>query len=201
MVTNGLLIVISGPSGAGKGTVCKEAKNALNLELSVSATTRKPRIGEVDGINYFFKQKDEFIQMIEKDEFIEYAQVYDNYYGTPKQIVLDKMKEGKDIILEIDVQGAMQVKKNYPEAVFIFIMPPSFDELKKRIVYRGTETPQDIAKRMHNAYKEICNASQYDYVVINDDIKSACGKIASIITAERCRLKRCQINFDEYKEE
>lgn len=203
MCNKGLLIVISGPSGAGKGTVCREllGNGKGNLELSVSATTRKPRDGEVEGVSYFFKEKDVFLRMIECNEFIEYAQVYDNYYGTPKQYVMNKLEEGKDVILEIDVQGAMKVKQVCQNAVYIFIMPPSFEELKSRIIRRGTESEKDIKKRMKNAYEEICSVGNYDYVVVNDDIKTAASKISCILTAEKCRLKRCKVDVNQYKEE
>ncbi len=203
MNNNGLLIVISGPSGAGKGTICRElmSHKSSDLELSVSATTRSPRTGEVDGVSYFFKQKDEFRKMIDNNEFIEYAQVYDNFYGTPKKYVMDKIEEGKDVILEIDVQGAMKVKQNIQDAVFIFIMPPSMKELKYRITCRGTESKQDIDKRMGNAYCEVCSARCYDYVVINDDIAKAAERVKCIIIAEKCRLNRSKIDFDSFKEE
>lgn len=202
-MSKGLLIIISGPSGAGKGTVCKElmSMQLSELEVSVSATTRKPRPGELEGISYFFKEKEEFIQMIDQNEFIEYAQVYDNYYGTPRSHVQNKLDKGKDVILEIDIQGAMQVKKNNPEGVFVFIMPPSFEELKHRIISRGTETQNDILKRLHEAYKEVCSSRNYDYIVINDDVHLAAEKVRSIITAEKCKLKRCKIDYNSYKEE
>jgi guanylate kinase len=202
-MNKGLLIIISGPSGAGKGTVCKELMSMQlpELELSVSATTRKPRTGEIEGISYFFKDKEDFVEMIGQNEFIEYAQVYDNYYGTPRSHVLNKLDSGKDVILEIDIQGAMQVKKNNPEGVFVFIMPPSFEELKHRIISRGTESQNDILKRLHEAYKEVCSSRNYDYIVINDDVHLAAEKVRSIITAEKCKLKRCKIDYDSYKEE
>lgn len=201
MNDRGILIVISGPSAAGKGTVCREVLNYTeeNLELSISATTRKPRAGEVEGVNYFFKSREEFVRMIESNDFIEYAQVYDNYYGTPKKYVMDKLEEGKNVILEIDVQGAKKVKDSIKDSVLIFIMPPSFEELRKRIKGRGTESVQDIDKRMSKAYDEICHIKDYDYVVVNDDVKKAAEKIICILTAEKCRYKRCKIDFEDYR--
>ncbi|MDF2892554.1 MAG: gmk [Clostridia bacterium] len=202
-MSKGLLIIISGPSGAGKGTVCKELMSLQlpELEVSVSATTRKPRPGEIEGISYFFKEKEEFVKMINQNEFIEYAQVYDNFYGTPRSYVQNKLESGKDVILEIDIQGAMQVKKNNPEGVFVFIMPPSFEELKHRIISRGTESQNDILKRLHEAYREVCSSRNYDYIVTNDDVKLAAEKVRSIITAEKCKLQRTKIDYDSYKEE
>ncbi|HCJ56300.1 MAG TPA: guanylate kinase [Clostridiaceae bacterium] len=204
MVNNkGLLIVISGPSAVGKGTICKELmkRGIDNLELSVSATTRRPRQGEIDGINYYFKEKEVFEKMIESEDFLEFARVYDNYYGTPKKNVMDKISNGKDVILEIDIQGAKRVKRNYEDGIFIFIMPPSFKELKNRIVKRGTETQKDMNKRMTCAFEEVQQAKYYDYIVVNDNLNSAVEKIYCIIKAEKCRLSRYHIDLLEFKEE
>jgi guanylate kinase len=138
--------------------------------------------------------------MVENGEFIEYAKVHDNYYGTPRKYVMDKLQEGKSVILEIDVQGGMKIRHVFPEAVFIFIMPPSFEELKHRIEGRGTESAQDICKRMKNAYGEVSHAHNYDYVVVNDDLKDAAARINCILTAEKCRIIRCNIDFENYRE-
>ncbi|MGI5997352.1 MAG: guanylate kinase [Lutispora sp.] len=204
MIDNkGLLIVISGPSAVGKGTICKELfkRNIENLELSISATTRNPRPNEINGVNYHFIDKESFGKMVEHGEFLEYAQVYDNYYGTPKKYVIDKINQGKDVILEIDIQGAKQVRQNYKDGIFIFIMPPSFKELKSRIMKRGTEAQKDIDKRMKCAYEEIEQAKYYNYIVINDDLHNAVEKIYCIIKAEKCRLSRYHIDLSEFKEE
>ena len=187
----GLLIVISGPSGAGKGTVCKALlKEVKDLNISISMTTRKPRVGEIDGINYYFVQEDYFKKMVEERELLEYAKVYDNYYGTPKRKVLEKLNQGKDVILEIDIQGALKVKSQFSEGVFIFIVPPSMEELENRIKKRGTETEEEVAKRFQSSYKEINYVSKYNYIVINDEIEKAVERVKSIIIAEKCRVDR-----------
>ncbi|PYI54354.1 guanylate kinase [Paenibacillus flagellatus] len=198
----GLLIVLSGPSGVGKGTVCSMLRKlAPELVYSVSATTRSPRAGEVDGVNYFFKTKEQFRSMIERDELLEWAEYVGNYYGTPRSFVNDTIRAGKDIILEIEVQGAMKVKQKFPEGVFIFLMPPSLGELKNRIVTRGTETDDSIRSRMSVAVDEIKLLEHYDYAVVNDQVESACARIRSIITAEHCRRERIMPYVNSWMEE
>lgn len=189
MNKEGLLIVVSGPSGAGKGTICKEVLSRRDdIFVSISATTREPRAGEVDGVNYFFTEREKFEQMIEEEAFIEYAEVYKNLYGTPKDYVLDKLKQGENCLLEIDIQGALQVKKRYPEGVYIFILPPSMNELRNRIIGRGSETPESLERRFSSAYDEIEFVNQYDYYIINDEVKKAADTMESIIDAERCKV-------------
>lgn len=186
----GLLIVISGPSGTGKGTICKELMKNNNFWFSVSSTTRDPREGEIQGESYYFMDKEKFEDNIKENDFLEYAKVYDNYYGTPKSKVIEMLDKGKDVILEIDIQGALQVKENYKEGIFIFLLPPSMEELKNRIINRGTETEESIMKRFKSAYKEINYVSKYNYAVVNDQINDAVKKIQSIIVAEKCRVDR-----------
>ncbi|KAF5055474.1 Guanylate kinase [bioreactor metagenome] len=198
---DGLLVVISGPSGAGKGTICSRLKEEFkDLKVSVSATTRKPREGEEEGISYFFINEEDFIKRINNDEFLEYAKVYGNYYGTPKSEVFRQLEEGNDIILEIDIQGALQVKKNYPKGVFIFILPPSLSELNKRIENRGTDSKEVIMKRMQCAYDELNYAFEYDYVVVNDEVETAVDKIKHIIFAEKNRAVRKKAIINKIRE-
>ncbi|HSN58919.1 MAG TPA: guanylate kinase [Clostridiaceae bacterium] len=190
MANNGLLIVISGPSGTGKGTICKALCEDKDLWISVSATTREPRASEIDWVNYYFLSRQEFLDKIESDDFFEYAEVYGNYYGTPKWKALEAIYSGKDVLLEIDIQGALKVKQQYPEGVFIFLLPPSMEELKKRIVNRGTETEESLMRRFKSAYHEMNYVSKYNYAVVNDTVENAVDKIKAILTAEKCRVDR-----------
>ncbi|MCI7612105.1 MAG: guanylate kinase [Selenomonadaceae bacterium] len=184
----GLLILISGPSGTGKGTVCDLLrKNHPEISYSISATTRQPRPGEQDGVNYYFYDKEKFRQMIAAGELLEWAEVYGNYYGTPKQKVLDRLNAGEDILLEIDTQGALNVMKAVPEGLFIFLLPPSLEELANRLKGRGTETEESLQRRLGAAVDEIKIAHNYRYVVVNDKVEAAEKAIAGIIEAEHHR--------------
>ena len=184
----GLLILISGPSGTGKGTVCDLLrKNHPEISYSISATTRQPRPGEQDGVNYYFYDKEKFRQMIDAGELLEWAEVYGNYYGTPKQKVLDRLNAGEDILLEIDTQGALNVMKAMPEGLFIFLLPPSLEELANRLKGRGTETEESLQRRLGAAVDEIKIAHNYRYVVVNDKVEAAEKAIAGIIEAEHHR--------------
>lgn len=194
----GILLVLSGPSGAGKGTICARLREKReHMAYSVSCTTRQPRNGEVDGVNYFFKTRDEFEEMIKNGGLLEHASVYGNYYGTPRQYVLDKLEEGLDVILEIDPQGALQVKKSYPDGVFVFIVPPSLDELSKRIYKRGTDAVDVIKRRLSAATSELAYASKYDYIVVNDEVEKATDKVSKIIDVEHLRVGRTYYIVDE----
>ena len=199
----GLLLVVSGPSGAGKGTICKALLNKNDqIKLSVSATTRKPRNGEVHGVNYFFIEKEEFTKMIENGEFLEYAQIYDNFYGTPKAAIIECLEKGQDVILEIEMQGARQIKEVYPEGVFIFVLPPSLEELKSRIVGRGTETQEEIEKRFSCAFEEINQIVNYDYFIVNEFIENSVSDVEAIICDEKNKVTRYKNNIiDKFKEE
>lgn len=198
----GLLIVISAPSGAGKGTIInKMLEKNNNLWLSVSETSRPMRANDIDGITYHFCTKEKFEEKIKDDYFLEYALYANNYYGTPKKYIQEHLSKGQDVILEIEIQGAMQIKKLIPEALFIFIMPPSLNELKKRLIGRNTDTKEKILERFKIAYQEINDVTKYNYVVVNDEIDVAVDKILSIIKAERCRVDRIEDVFLNTEEE
>ena len=188
---NGNLIVISGPSGAGKGTIVKALLDQYaSIHYSVSATTRPPREGEVNGVNYWFVSREEFLHMREHDELLEWAEVYGNFYGTPRRRVMEAINRGHDIILEIDPQGAMKVKSGFPSAVFVYIMPPSPRELSRRIIGRGTETQDAIRQRLNSVVTELGYIHEYDHLVINDELTEATADVAAIIRAEKWRVKR-----------
>ena len=197
-MSKGLLIVVSGPSGTGKGTVCTELLTQTpELAYSISATTRQPREGEVDGRNYYFLDKERFEKMIEKGDFLEYANVYGNYYGTPLGKIEERLAAGEDILLEIDTQGALNVMQKCPEGLFVFLLPPSLGELERRIRGRGSETADSLQKRLGAARKEIAIGRKYGYVVVNDTVKNAVERIKCIMTAEHCRVAK---NLDKFEE-
>jgi guanylate kinase len=190
-LSKGFLLVISGPSGSGKGTVSNELLNRNeDVVFSVSATTRKPRVNEKDGLNYIFLEEERFKSMVENNQFLEHAFVHNNYYGTPSEFVMEQIDKGEIVLLEIDVQGALQIKKNYKEAVFIFLLPPTMDELKNRIIKRGTESEEDINTRFENAFVELDFVGEYDYFVVNEKVSEAVSNIETIIKAEKLRVKR-----------
>lgn len=199
----GKLFVLSGPSGAGKGTICKRLLEETDkLDLSVSMTTRKPRVGETEGVSYFFTEKEVFQEHIKKGNLLEYAEVYGNYYGTPKTPVLDKLSRGIDVILEIDMQGALKVKENYPDGVFIFILPPSMTELRKRLTGRGTETAEAIELRLGEALKELSYIDKYDYCVVNGVLEEAVARVKAIVVAEHSKVAfTAEELIESYKEE
>lgn len=180
----GKFIVISGPSGVGKGTICNKLFKELNAWYSVSTTTRSPREGEVDGVNYFFITKEEFLKKIEAGEFLEYNYYNENYYGTSKKIVLEKMDQGVNVFSEIDVNGARNIKKIFPDALLIYIAPPSMEELRKRLVGRGTDPIERINQRLAIAEEEMKQVDFYDYVVVNDDLEKATNQVKEIILKE-----------------
>ena len=188
----GTLLVLSGPSGTGKGTVCGKVREHLGDSVcySISATTRKPRTGEEHGREYFFFSKEEFETLRDQNGFLEWAQVYDNYYGTPRAFVESVLEAGKDCILEIDPQGALQVRKASSEAVLVFIAPPSLEELRSRLTGRGTETPEEVEKRLSCAEAELAYRDQYDYIIVNDEVETAAAKMEAVLLAEKCRSSR-----------
>lgn len=189
----GNLIVISAPSGAGKGTIIEGVlKKNDNLWLSISMTSREIRENDIPGETYFFVSKEEFERRIKRGVFLEYAIYNENYYGTPRDKIKEKLDEGKDVILEIEIQGALKVKELIPEAIFIFILPPSMKELRKRLVARGTDSKDKILSRFKTAYKEINEVTKYNYVVINDEVERAVEKVNAILLSERCRVDRIE---------
>ena len=203
MNKKGILIVVSGFSGSGKGTLMKEllARYPDTYALSISATTRSPRAGEADGREYFFVSKDEFEKMIAKDELIEYAKYVENYYGTPRDYVESKLDEGKDVILEIEIQGALNVKKMFPDTLLLFVTPPSAEELKRRLVGRGTETMDVIESRMNRACEEAEGMENYDYLIINDSLDKCVEEMHDIIRGEHRRSSRNREFMREIKED
>lgn len=191
--TKGSLIVISGPSGSGKDSICERLKEYNeNFWVSVSCTTRKPRDGEEEGINYYFRSKEEFENLIEKDELLEYAIYNEEYYGTPKKVINEYLNKGIDVILIIEVQGALKVKHKVPEATFIFIMPPTMKDLILRQKKRNSDSNDKIIKRFKRAYQEINELSKYNYVVVNDELDNATRKVNSIIIAQKCMVDKIE---------
>ena len=198
----GILVVVSGFSGAGKGTLMKELlKRYDNYALSISATTRAPREGETDGKEYFFVTKEQFEKMRDERKLIEYAQYVNNYYGTPRQYVFQQMADGKDVILEIEIQGALKVKEKYPDTLLMFVTPPSAQVLKDRLVGRGTETAEVIDSRMKRAVEESQGVEKYDYLVINDDLERCAKEMHSIIQGEHDRVSRNADFIDDIRKE
>lgn len=198
----GSLVVISAPSGAGKGSIISKLleRDNKNRWLSVSTTSRQIRKNDIEGVTYNFVSKEEFEKKIEEGYFLEYTNYVGNYYGTPKEHIDEKLKKGIDVILEIEIEGASNIKKLIPEAIFIFIMPPSMEELIKRLKSRGTDSKEKILERFYTAYKEINEVTKYNYVVVNDDLEDAVNKVEAILKAEKCRVDRIEdveLNNDE----
>lgn len=193
MHERGILFVLTGPSGVGKGTVLKEVRGQRELYLSISATTRQPRPGEQDGVHYFFLTREQFEKKVAENGFLEHAEFSGNCYGTPAAPVDAQLDAGNDVLLEIEVQGAMQVHQKRPDAVRIFIAPPSFDELERRLVGRGTEQPEVVRRRLETARHELTMAEQFDYIVVNNTVEQAAADVLAILRAEKCRAARVQV--------
>lgn len=197
----GILFILSGPSGVGKGTVRKALfEKDTSLQYSISMTTREMRPGEQEAVDYFYRTKAEFEAMIEDKQLLEYAKYVNNYYGTPRQYVEETLEKGQDVFLEIEVQGALQVRENFPEGVFIFLCPPSLDELKNRIINRGTETEKSVMNRLRAAEDEIELMDAYDYVVVNDQVDQAVNKIQAIVESEHCKRERVASQYKKLLE-
>ncbi|MBI5777422.1 MAG: guanylate kinase [Nitrospirae bacterium] len=197
MERRGVLFVVSAPSGAGKTTLCKELVASVpGVHPSISYTTRKPRPGEVHGQDYYFVDEPVFQDMAQRNDFAESARVYGHFYGTPRQALMDMMEKGLDVLLEIDTQGAMQIKKKFSDGVYIYILPPSIDALRVRLIQRG-DPPEEIQRRMQKARQEILSYREYDYIVRNEDLKQASQELQAIVHAERTRMKRVDINWLE----
>lgn len=202
MDNQGALVVVSGFSGAGKGTLMKALLNKYdNYALSISATTRSPREGEVDGREYFFKTREEFIQMIEADQLIEHAEYVNNFYGTPKDYVFSNLERGKDVLLEIEIQGALKVKEKFPETVLIFVTPPSAEELRNRLIGRGTESIEKINARLKRASEEAEYMEEYDYILVNDDLEQCVTEMHRLIQAMHARTANHLTLISNIKEE
>lgn len=202
MNDQGILVVVSGFSGAGKGTLMKALLEKYhNYALSISATTRKPRVGELDGREYFFVTRERFEEMIAKEELIEYAQYVDNYYGTPRQYVFQQMADGKDVILEIEIQGALKIKEKFPEAVLLFVLPPSADVLKERLIGRGTESMEVIQARLHRASEEAAGMNSYDYILVNDKVDVCVEEMHQLIQAQHNRVSSNLDFIEQMKQE
>lgn len=201
--SRGLLVVVSGPSGAGKDTIINEVVKDKNINawISISMTSRPPRGKEENGKDYFFVSREEFEDNIKKGNLLEYAEYNGNYYGTPKHKINEYLDKGIDVILIIEIQGALQIKELIPEALFIFIMPPSMEELKTRLINRGTDSEDKIISRFKTAYQEINEVTKYNYVVVNDELEKAVNKVSSILLAEKCRVDRIEEVFLNNKEE
>lgn len=197
----GILVVLSGFSGSGKGTIMKEImkRYADTYALSISATTRNPRVGETDGVEYFFKTREEFEKMIENGELIEYAQYVENYYGTPKAYVEEQLNAGKDVILEIEIQGALKVKEQFPDTLLLFVTPPSAEELKNRLVGRGTEKMSVIESRLSRAVEEAEGIEAYDYLIVNDDLDECVVEMHEIVRNEHYRVSRNAENIADMR--